>query len=145
MIMGVAAVAGIGLLLYLRKSGDQSTIAGSGALVGAASSAANWAASSPIVINASTKPQTVPDRVAVSPAPPPPAPPAPTPAATAGWGPGYPATASAPAASGGGSLNQKTGVYTFADGSTYQNPVNYGTAEKPRWTLTGKEAAGIIG
>lgn len=48
-IMGVAAVAGIGLLLYMRKNSDASTIGASGALVGSGSGLSNWA-SSPIVI-----------------------------------------------------------------------------------------------
>jgi hypothetical protein len=41
-------------------------------------------------------------------------------------------------------LNQQTGLYTYADGSTYQNPNNYGTAEKPQWALTGAQAASIF-
>lgn len=48
-VMGVAAVAGIGLLLYMRKQGDGATLASSGALVGAGSSGSAWAGA-PIVI-----------------------------------------------------------------------------------------------
>lgn len=78
-IMGVAAVAGIGLLLYMRKSGDQSTLAGSASLVGSAS--APWS-SQPIVINATTKPLAVSDVAAASPAPESRPPPKPQPTAT---------------------------------------------------------------
>lgn len=42
-------------------------------------------------------------------------------------------------------LDPVTGIYTYADGSTYQNPVNYGTSEKPKWSLSGSEVAGIMG
>lgn len=111
-VMGVAAVAGIGLLLYMRKSGEQSTIAGSGALVGAASSAANWAAA-PIVINASTKPLNVTDRVAASQAPPPPAPPAASPASNGSGGAVWGASGSSAAFTG-----IKDGRRTYADGSS---------------------------
>lgn len=136
-VMGVAAVAGIGLLLYLRKSGDSSTIAGAGTLMGAAAAANNWA-TQPIVINTKAPP-VVADTTAKSPAPAP----APAPAASsggAGWGPGYPASSS----TGGGYLDQKTGIYHYSDGSTYQNP-NYGTADKPKWSLTGAEVASFWG
>jgi hypothetical protein len=54
-IMGVAAVAGIGLLLYMRKKGDAATLGTSGALVGSGSGFSNWA-SSPIVITNSKAP-----------------------------------------------------------------------------------------
>lgn len=63
-VMGVAAVAGIGLLLYLRKSGDSSTIAGAGTLMGAAAAANNWA-TQPIVINTKAPP-VVADATATS-------------------------------------------------------------------------------
>ncbi len=62
-IMGIAAVAGIGLLLYMRKQGDSATLGGSSSLVSAASGLGNWAAA-PIVINTSTKPNDVPDTTA---------------------------------------------------------------------------------
>lgn len=79
-VMGVAAVAGIGLLLYMRKSGDQATLAGTPI----SSGISNWA-SQPIVINATTKPQAVADTNTKSPAPTPM--PAPTnPATTAVFG-----------------------------------------------------------
>lgn len=74
-VMGVAAVAGIGLLLYMRKSGDQATLAGTPI----SSGISNWA-SQPIVINATTKPQAVADTNTKSPAPTP-MPPAKNPAA----------------------------------------------------------------
>lgn len=67
-IMGVAAVAGIGLLLYMRKSGDQATIAGAVSGLNNAGGFENWA-SQPIVINATTKPLPVADTVAAAPAP----------------------------------------------------------------------------
>ncbi|PTT21652.1 hypothetical protein DBR12_06165 [Acidovorax sp. HMWF029] len=66
-VMGVAAVAGIGLLLYLRKSGDAGAIGSAGTLVGAASAANNWA-TQPIVINTKAPP-VVADATAKSPAP----------------------------------------------------------------------------
>lgn len=66
-VMGVAAVAGIGLLLYLRKSGDSSAIGSAGTLVGAAAAANNWA-TQPIVINTKAPP-VVADTTAKSPAP----------------------------------------------------------------------------
>lgn len=135
-VMGVAAVAGIGLLLYLRKSGDFSAIGSAGTLVGAASAANNWA-TQPIVINTKAPP-VVADTTAKSPAPAPA--PAPADSGGAGWGAGYPAAGT----STGGYLDQKTGVYHYSDGSTYQNP-NYGTADKPRWSLTGAEVAGFWG
>lgn len=75
-IMGVAAVAGIGLLLYLRKSGDSSAIGASGSMLGAASAANNWA-SQPIIINTKAPP-TVADTTAKSP------PPAPAPSYSSG-------------------------------------------------------------
>lgn len=42
-------------------------------------------------------------------------------------------------------LNQQTGLYTYADGSTYQNPNNYGTADKPQWALTGAQVGAMFG
>lgn len=63
-VMGVAAVAGIGLLLYMRKSGDQATLAGTPI----SSGISGWA-SQPIVINATTKPLAVADTTAAAPAP----------------------------------------------------------------------------
>lgn len=65
-IMGVAAVAGIGLLLYLRKSGDSSAIGASGSMLGAAAAANNWA-SQPYVITTNTKAPAVVDNSAKSP------------------------------------------------------------------------------
>ncbi|CAN7408950.1 hypothetical protein [Acidovorax sp. LjRoot194] len=83
LLMGVAAVAGIGLLLYLRKSGDQATLAGSSSLVGALGGGSAWA-SQPIVVNAPNKP-AVADASAISAAPPPPKPAAAPIAATTPW------------------------------------------------------------
>lgn len=42
-------------------------------------------------------------------------------------------------------LDPKTGIYTYADGSTYQNPYNYGSADKPQWALTGAQAGAMLG
>lgn len=107
-IMGVAAVAGIGLLLYLRKTGDSASIAGAGSLVGAASGASNWAAQ-PIIINTKAPP-VVADATAQSPAPAP----APAPVQTADWS--FGGTASTPSSSSGGHLGND-GYYYHADGS----------------------------
>lgn len=63
-VMGVAAVAGIGLLLYMRKQGDGATLASSGALVGSGSSGSAWA-SAPIVITNTKAP--VVDNTAAAP------------------------------------------------------------------------------
>lgn len=141
-IMGIAAVAGIGLLLYLRKSGDSSTLAGATSLLNSAGGATSWA-SQPIVITTNTKAPAVVDNSAATPAPTTntKAPAVYNDTSAAGWGPGAPA--SKPASSGGGYLDEKTGIYHFSDGSTYQNPFNYGTPEKPQWALTGKEVAGF--
>jgi len=76
-VMGVAAVAGIGLLLYLRKSGDSSAIGSAGTLLGAAAAANNWA-TQPIVINTKA-PAVVADQAAKTPAP------APAPSVAAPW------------------------------------------------------------
>lgn len=42
-------------------------------------------------------------------------------------------------------LDPKTGIYTYADGSTYQNPVNYGTADNPAWSLNNAQINSILG
>lgn len=42
-------------------------------------------------------------------------------------------------------LDPKTGIYTYADGSTYQNPHNYGTADRPSWALTGAQVGSMMG
>lgn len=107
-IMGVAAVAGIGLLLYMRKSGDQATLAGSASMVGSAS--APWS-SQPIVINATTKPLPVSDAVASSPAPSsaPSSAAAPAPASVATWG---------GAAGNSGFVGIKDGKRFYSDGSS---------------------------
>jgi hypothetical protein len=65
-IMGIAAVAGIGLLLYLRKSGDSSTLAGATSLLNSAGGATSWA-SQPIVITTNTKAPAVVDTNTKSP------------------------------------------------------------------------------
>lgn len=108
-IMGVAAVAGIGLLLYMRKNGDQATISGAASLVGASS--VPWS-STPIVIQTNTKPLTVADGVAASPAPPPPAVAAAPVASGATWG------GTTGAASGGTFTGIKDGRRTYSDGSS---------------------------
>lgn len=115
MLMGVAAVAGIGLLLYMRKSGDEATIAGSASLVGAAS--APWS-STPIVINASTKPLEVADGAAASPAPPPPPAPAPMPAAYNDFAIGGTVPGTAPVAT--------TGQMTAEEHAEYQRRLGLG-------------------
>ncbi|CAN7403049.1 hypothetical protein LJR129_002492 [Acidovorax sp. LjRoot129] len=118
-IMVVAAVAGIGLLLYMRKSGNSAALGSSGGLLGAASSAANWA-SQPIVINTTTKPQVVDGtasgtRPAAAPAP-----------APADVGSTRPTVAPGGAVWGGttGSGPQITGV---DNGSSYGKPGPNGT------------------
>lgn len=50
-MMGIAAVAGIGLLLYLRKNGDAAAVAGAGGTLAAAGGAGAWG-SNPLAINA---------------------------------------------------------------------------------------------
>lgn len=40
----------------------------------------------------------------------------------------------------GGSLNQQTGLYTYADGSTYQNPYQYGD----QWSYTPGQAGSAV-
>ncbi|MFN3377443.1 MAG: hypothetical protein ACK40S_12950 [Burkholderiaceae bacterium] len=42
-------------------------------------------------------------------------------------------------------LDPRTGIYTYADGSTYQNPHNYGTAENPQWALNGAQVGSMLG
>lgn len=42
-------------------------------------------------------------------------------------------------------LDPATGIYTYADGSTYQNPHNYGTAANPQWALTGAQVGAMLG
>lgn len=42
-------------------------------------------------------------------------------------------------------LDPKTGVYTYADGSTYQNPFNYGTEAAPAWSLTNAQQTSMFG
>jgi len=82
-VMGVAAVAGIGLLLYMRKNSDAAAIGASGALVGSGSGLSNWA-SSPIVITNTKAP--VVDATAAAPVTnTQPAAPAVPPAATVGF------------------------------------------------------------
>lgn len=125
-VMGVAAVAGIGLLLYLRKSGDSSAIGASGSMLGAAAAANNWA-SQPYVITTNTKAPAVVDNSPKSPAP------APAPSASSGgasWGGGSNQTGSGDL---GGGLNSK-GEWVYADGSIYKGP-----------SVTDKQAMSIMG
>lgn len=42
-------------------------------------------------------------------------------------------------------LDPKTGIYTYADGSTYQNPHNYGTAANPQWSLNNAQINSMLG
>lgn len=42
-------------------------------------------------------------------------------------------------------LDPTTGIYTYADGSTYQNPYNYGTAANPQWSLNNAQINSILG
>jgi hypothetical protein len=112
-IMGVAAVAGIGLLLYMRKSGDQATLAGSASIVGSAS--APWS-SQPIVINATTKPLPVSDAAAATPAPAPKPPPAPAPSTYQPWE----SAAAAPAVWGGDGWKQASGA-PVSDGYAFNH------------------------
>lgn len=111
-IMGVAAVAGIGLLLYLRKSGDSSAIGASGSMLGAAAAANNWA-SQPYVITTNTKAPAVVDSSAKSPAPDPA--PAPAPSSGAVWGGSSP---SAQAVDRSKEYLDDKGYWHYADGSS---------------------------
>lgn len=61
-VMGLAAVAGIGLLLYMRKNADAQGVAGAGATVSAAGGVGAWGVN-PVTIN-STKPLAV-DKTAI--------------------------------------------------------------------------------
>ena len=78
-IMGLAAIGGVGLLLWLRKTAAATETAGASGLLSGAANASGWA-SSPIVINTTTKPNAVADAVAKAP---PVAAPAPAPAPVA--------------------------------------------------------------
>lgn len=42
-------------------------------------------------------------------------------------------------------LDPKTGIYTYADGSTYQNPHNYGTSGNPQWSLNNAQINSMLG
>ena len=42
-------------------------------------------------------------------------------------------------------LDSKTGIYTYADGSTYQNPHNYGTSGNPQWSLNNAQINSMLG
>ena len=42
-------------------------------------------------------------------------------------------------------LDPKTGIYTYADGSTYQNPHNYGTSDNPQWSLNNAQINSMLG
>jgi hypothetical protein len=116
-IMGIAAVAGIGLLLYMRKSGDSSALGSSSSLLGAASAASNWA-NQPIVINTSTKPNAVSDAVVGSNAPKPPPAPAPAPAEYSSFAIGGTVPGTAAAAT--------TGQMTAAEHAEYQRRLGLG-------------------
>lgn len=74
-IMGLAAIGGLGLLLWLRKTAAATETAGASGLLSGAANASGWA-SSPIVFQ--TKPQTVADATTANKAP------APQPVATPG-------------------------------------------------------------
>lgn len=42
-------------------------------------------------------------------------------------------------------LDPTTGLYTYADGSTYQNPHNYGTSAAPQWSLNNAQINSMLG
>ena len=67
-IMGLAAIGGVGLLLWLRKTAAATETAGASGLLSGAANASGWA-SSPIVINTTTKPNAVADGAAANKAP----------------------------------------------------------------------------
>lgn len=66
-IMGLAAVAGIGLLIYLRRNADTAGVTAAANTLNGASYAGTWGAS-PAPVSTTTKPATV-DNTAVTPKP----------------------------------------------------------------------------
>lgn len=102
-IMGLAAVAGIGLLLYLRRNADTAGVTAAANTLNGASYAGTWGASpAPVTTTASTKPAAV-DAVATS------KPPAANPAPVAAGG----GSASKFVTGAGGSNGDSTSPYYY--------------------------------